>query len=457
MSNMKSERVISIQNLTKTFVLGEHLNLGKNLLQFVGKKSHNTIEKKLSQTLKQQENIKQENKLYALSDINLEIDQGETVGILGTNGAGKSTLLKIIVGHMSPSEGAIKTQGRIIPLLGLSSGFNAELTGLENIYINAAIFGLSRKKANNLVQSISDFSEIGAFFNTPVKRYSKGMKARLGISIAVSLDPKILIVDEVLAVGDLKFRAKCMAKMSELCQQGMTLLFVSHNPSRIRILCDRAIILRDGKLVADGKTEPILKKYIAEDLGDEINIGDLEDDIADSNTDLIDDDPKSSVFWEQPNAPGDDILSIISLRALSLCGKERHKFTSCESFQIEVTYVVKKGGRVLRPQIQMRDITGKEWIFTSIEYDDHWSKQERPVGTYKTRATIPANLLNQGFCRFGASVYSHNPLIKHAMTRYATVNIEITSSGLISSAQSDYPNKLVGYLAPKLEWQTTQL
>ena len=406
---------------------------------------------------KKRPNIQNENKLTALHNINLNIKEGETVGVLGTNGAGKSTLLKVIIGHMTPTEGSIKTNGRIIPLLGLSSGFNAELTGLENIYVNAAIFGLSRKKAETLVEAISEFSEIGDFFDTPVKRYSKGMKARLGIAIAVNLDPKILIVDEVLAVGDLKFRAKCMAKMAQLCQQGMTLLFVSHNPSRIRMLCDRAIILRNGRLVADGQTEPILEKYISEDLGDDINIAELEDDIADNTVDLISNDLRATVCWDDKTAPGDETVKIISLKALDLEGKVCDRFTDCESFQIEITYVVKKDGDILRPQIQMRDSTGKDWIFTSIEYHNHWSNIKRSPGTYRSVAIIPAKFLNQGYVRFGASVYSHQPLTKHAMTRYATVNIEIVPSGLIHSVQSDYPNKLIGHIAPKLDWQTTQL
>lgn len=453
----KAETVISIRDLTKTFLLGEHLNFIKKITNFSKKETILSAGSTSPVTQRKRTNIENENKLIALNNINLDIKEGETVGVLGTNGAGKSTLLKIIIGQMSPTEGSITTKGRIIPLLGLSSGFNAELTGLENIYINAAIFGLSRKKAESLVQAISDFSEIGDFFDTPVKRYSKGMKARLGISIAVNLDPKILIVDEVLAVGDLKFRAKCMAKMADLCQQGMTLLFVSHNPSRIRMLCDRAIILRNGRLAADGQTEPILEKYISEDLGEDINIAELEDDIADNTVDLISNGPRESICWDQRTAPGNDTVKIISLKAINFDGEARHQFTDCESFQIEITYVVKKNGYILRPQIQMRDSTGKDWIFTSIEYDDHWSKIERSTGTYRSVASIPANFLNQGFVRFGASVYSHQPLSKHAMTRYATVNIEVVPSGLINSSQSDYPNKLIGFIAPKLDWQTTQL
>ena len=266
------------------------------------------------------------------------------------------------------------------------------------------------------------------------------MKARLGIAIAVNLDPKILIVDEVLAVGDLKFRQKCMAKMAQLCQQGMTLLFVSHNPSRIRMLCDRAIILRNGRLVADGQTEPILEKYISEDLGDDINIAELEDDIADNTVDLISNDLRATVCWDDKTAPGDETVKIISLKALDLEGKVCDRFTDCESFQIEITYVVKKDGDILRASDSNERLTGKDWIFTSIEYHNHWSNIKRSPGTYRSVAIIPAKFLDQGYIRFGASVYSHQPLTKHAMTRYATVNIEIVP---------EWPNSLGPIRLPK--------
>jgi len=198
----------------------------------------------------------------ALNDISFEIKKGETVGIIGPNGSGKSTILKLIAGVMSPNAGKITVKGKISPLIELGAGFHPELTGAENIYLNGAILGLSRKEINKNFQSIIDFAELQEFINQPVKHYSSGMYMRLAFAVAVHVHPEILIVDEILAVGDTAFQAKCFAKMEEFKKsKDVTIIFVSHNMDQVENFCTRAIYLNDHKVQYDGDTTTAIKKY----------------------------------------------------------------------------------------------------------------------------------------------------------------------------------------------------
>ncbi len=206
--------------------------------------------------------------LHALRDINFSVRQGEVVGIIGRNGAGKSTLLKILARIVRPSHGRVGVRGRIGTLLEVGSGFHPELTGRENIFLNGAILGMSWSEVRRKFDEIVAFSEMEAFLDMPVKRYSSGMYTRLAFAVAAHLDPDILIADEVLAVGDAAFQRRCIGKMSALGQTGRTVLFVSHNLQSIRSLCQRAILLQDGQLVADGRTDDVIGAYLHRSEGD---------------------------------------------------------------------------------------------------------------------------------------------------------------------------------------------
>ncbi len=199
---------------------------------------------------------------WALSDIDFKVEEGERLGIIGHNGAGKSTLLKILSQIIAPNRGSMKVNGRLRALIEIGACFHGDLTGRENIYLNGAILGMTRKQIDANFDSIVDFSGIEAFLDMPIKRYSSGMAARLGFAVAAHLDPEILIVDEVLSVGDTQFQKKCLGKMSEVANAGRTVLFVSHNMAAVQQLCSRVILLNHGKLIADGKPKEIILNYL---------------------------------------------------------------------------------------------------------------------------------------------------------------------------------------------------
>jgi len=200
-------------------------------------------------------------KFTALSNISFEVQKGECVGIIGPNGAGKSTILKLVAGVMSPTSGKVTVHGKISPLIELGAGMHPELSGKENIYLNGAILGLKRKQIDQYYQSIVDFSELQEFIDQPIKHYSSGMYMRLAFSIAVHVDPEILIVDEILAVGDSAFQEKCFKKMEEFKKRGVTIIFVSHSMSQVQSFCTRAIYLKHGKLIADGLPDTVCQQY----------------------------------------------------------------------------------------------------------------------------------------------------------------------------------------------------
>lgn len=202
------------------------------------------------------------NKFIALENINLSIEEGEVVGLLGLNGAGKSTLLKVISGIVRPTKGMIKLNGKMAPLIELGAGFDIELTGRENIYLNGSLLGFSKKELREKIEKIIEFSELGDFIDIPLKNYSSGMYARLGFSIATIYEPDILIIDEVLSVGDFRFQEKSMNKVKEMIEKGITVLFVSHDIEQIKKICKRAIWLEKGKILKSGNAIEICEEYL---------------------------------------------------------------------------------------------------------------------------------------------------------------------------------------------------
>jgi ABC-type polysaccharide/polyol phosphate transport system ATPase subunit len=228
--------VIHVRDVSKRFIIRKDKSLKERIVNFGRSKKH-------------------KEDFWALRNVDFTIKAGSSVGLLGANGSGKSTLLKVIGGIIDPSDGLVERRGRLAALLELGAGFHPDLTGRENVYLNASILGLSKQQTDDYFDSIVDFSEIGEFIDTQVKFFSSGMYVRLAFAIAVHVDPDVLLVDEVLAVGDEPFQAKCMAKIHEFQQEGRTIVFVSHSAAQIAELCDRVVVLSHGNVVFDGPTE----------------------------------------------------------------------------------------------------------------------------------------------------------------------------------------------------------
>ncbi len=255
-----SNTIISASNIGKKYIIRHnkdaYLTLRDQIAE-TGKALARKIVKPKSSPKKAEETF------WALRGLSFEIKQGERVGIIGRNGAGKSTLLKILSRITEPSTGEIRMRGRVASLLEVGTGFHPELTGRENIYLNGAILGMSKKEIARKFDEIVQFAEVERFLDTPVKRYSSGMYVRLAFAVAAHLEPEILIVDEVLAVGDAQFQKKCLGKMDEVARGGRTVLFVSHNMNAISSLCERCILLDGGKIISQGRTNTVIKKYLA--------------------------------------------------------------------------------------------------------------------------------------------------------------------------------------------------
>lgn len=315
----------------------------------------------------------EEDVIWALKDVSFEVNEGEVLGIIGRNGAGKSTLLKILSRVTEPTSGSIEIHGRLSSLLEVGTGFHPELTGRENIFLNGAILGMRKWEIEKKFDEIVSFSEIGKFIDTPVKRYSSGMYVRLAFAVAAHLEPEILVVDEVLAVGDIPFQKKCLGKMSEVAKGGRTVIFVSHNMEAIQRLCTRAILLHEGTVVMEGSTDNVITKY----LGDEkYSIGEQ--------------------IWSDINkAPGDSVVRIYSMRVLDQNGKVCTNFDVRDPVSIEIEFQVLEEGHRLVLQLYFFNEIGHVLFISKDNLDSPWRDTTCPIGHYRSVCRIPGDLLNE--------------------------------------------------------------
>jgi len=255
-----SDTVIRVENLSKKYIIGHQQQERYTALRDVISNKVKSIGSLIQNPKSQISNSQEE--FWALKDVSFDIKQGDRVGIIGRNGAGKSTLLKILSRITEPTQGSINIKGRVASLLEVGTGFHPELTGRENIYLNGAILGMSKEEIKRKFDEIVDFAEVEKFLDTPVKRYSSGMYVRLAFAVAAHLEPEVLIVDEVLAVGDTQFQKKCLGKMQNVASEGRTVIFVSHQMAAISNLCSSGIMLQKGELIYSGKTEFAIKRYL---------------------------------------------------------------------------------------------------------------------------------------------------------------------------------------------------
>ena len=361
---------------------------------------------------------------WALKDINFSVNEGTVVGIIGPNGAGKSTLLKILTGITPPTEGEIKMRGKVASLLEVGTGFHPELTGRENIFLNGAILGMTRKEIMRKFDEIVSFSGIEKFLDTPVKYYSSGMYVRLAFSVAAHMEPDILLVDEVLAVGDAEFQKKCLGKMEEVTKKsGRTILFVSHNMAAIQSLCKKCILLEKGKIKSMGNTEDVVNQYLSDNTKEGME-----------------------KVWSEKERPGNDIVTLISAHLVNREGKTLSYTYSNREVGVEIIYEVKKGGYSPVPNIHIFTNKG-EYAF--ISHADFSPDLDR-VGMHKTTAWIPANLLNNGTYAIGIAISTMVPLQIHLYEQEAILFQVIED--LEHTKKHDFNQRIPGVVRPRLEW-----
>lgn len=332
--------------------------------------------------------------IWALNDVSFEVEPGEVVGIVGRNGAGKSTLLKVLSRITEPTRGRIELYGRVASLLEVGTGFHQELTGRENIYLNGAILGMKKVEIDRNFDQIVEFAEIDKFIDTPVKRYSTGMYMRLAFSVAAHLEPEILLVDEVLAVGDAAFQKKCLGRMSEVAKQGRTVLFVSHNMTAVNQLCPRALMLTDGRVYREGRTAEVVAEYLKH--GSEGG-GEL-------------------VWIDRQRAPGGSKFRLHAVRTIS-----RESVASEVDIDQEVSVEVDfwsfvPDARNVFVNVYLLDGFGTTVLSTANTPNaglpqDAWFGQAHQPGLYRARCTFPANFLNEGLYYVNVYVATLGPLM----------------------------------------------
>ncbi|WP_050463151.1 ABC transporter ATP-binding protein [Herbaspirillum autotrophicum] len=359
---------ISIKNLGKSYIL-KHQKTGGGGYVSLRDELSASFRGIFSTKCRESNTANSAEVFWALDDVSFDVQPGERVGIIGRNGAGKSTLLKIISRITSPTRGRIEITGRVASLLEVGTGFHPELTGRENIFLNGAVLGMSRNDIRRKFDEIVSFAEVERFLDTPVKRYSSGMYMRLAFAVAAHLEPEILVVDEVLAVGDAEFQKKCLGKMREVGQEGRTVLFVSHNMGAISEFCDRAILLNKGNVFADGTPADIISVYSGKAFHAGSGMIELEDD-------------------------SDSDCSITRIALLNHESTQSSQFDLSETLTIEIDYVV----RTRLAELQMAVTVIKEGIdlFQAFDNDDYADITPVEPGSYRLRYIIPARVLKEG-------------------------------------------------------------
>lgn len=367
--------------------------------------------------------------LWALNGVSFDIRHGETVGVIGRNGAGKSTLLKVLTRITEPSRGRAELYGRVGSLLEVGTGFHPELSGRENIFLNGAILGMQRSEILRKFDEIVAFAEIERFIDTPVKFYSSGMYVRLAFAVAAHLEPEILIVDEVLAVGDVRFQKKCLNKMQDVGSEGRTVIFVSHNMSAITRLCSRCILLDQGQVLVDGPSHQVAGVYLSAGQG-----------------------TSAERSWTAESAPGGELARLHAVRVRNQRLEVAEAMDIRQPVYVELEYEVLNGGRQLLPHFHVHNEEGQR-IFSALDLDPAWRGRPRPAGRYLSRATIPANLLSEGMLSIHPCLLALSPNQEEFSVSEA-IAFQVVDSHDGDSARGDWVGGLGGVIRPMLEWTT---
>jgi lipopolysaccharide transport system ATP-binding protein len=368
--------------------------------------------------------------IWALRDVSFEIKVGEIVGIIGVNGAGKSTLLKVLSKITVPTSGRAIIRGKISSLLEVGTGFHPELTGRENVYLNGTILGMRKKEIDRKFDEIVDFSGVEKFLDTPVKRYSSGMRLRLAFAVAAQLEPDILLIDEVLAVGDARFQKKCLDKMKDVGQHGRTVLFVSHNMPAVTRLCPRSILLNGGMVQVDDSSDRVVSAYM----------------YSERST------MAERKWHDRIEAPGDEVVRLWSVRVRLKDGRITEAVDIKEPVSIEMEYEVLQPGYELLVYYHVINNEGIE-AFITLDNDSAWRGKPRPVGRYVSTAWIPGNLLSEGMYFIAPGLWTLQPKVRRFRVNDA-VGIHVIDSLDGNGARGDSVQDLPGVVRPLLNWET---
>jgi lipopolysaccharide transport system ATP-binding protein len=364
--------------------------------------------------------------LWALQDVSFDVQHGEATAIIGQNGAGKSTLLKILSRITEPTSGRIEVRGRVSSLLEVGTGFHAELTGRENVSLNGAILGMTRAEIKQRFDEIVAFAEVERFIDTPVKYYSSGMYMRLAFAVAAHLEPEILVVDEVLAVGDAAFQAKCLRKMNDVATQGRTVLFVSHNMPAVKALCQTAVWLKNGQVVSRGDAGSIVNRYLRETTGP-VDLDEVAREIA-----------------ALPPHP------VVRLRLIRLLqhGEDTRNALNGEPLDVEISFDVLDTAPGLHVYFQLLDLE-ESVIFESIREGESESGPWIERGQWVATARIPADFLaaRPYELRFFIGIHS-----VHVLAKPVRITFDVQQSGIVNRAFAGY--QAPGKIAPLLEWES---
>jgi lipopolysaccharide transport system ATP-binding protein len=365
---------------------------------------------------------------WALRDVSFDVLPGEVVGLIGRNGAGKSTLLKVLSRITEPTQGHADVCGRVGSLLEVGTGFHPELTGRENIYLNGAILGMRKTEIDRKFDAIVDFSEIEKFIDTPVKHYSSGMYVRLAFAVAAHMEAEILLIDEVLSVGDAEFQRKCLGKMGEVAGSGRTVLFVSHSMPTVARLCERVILLDQGGIVSDGPSAQVVHQYLSSGIA-----------------------TTAAREWTDPQrAPGNEIARLHSVSVRDEGGVITDSIDIRRPLLLQMRYEAFTDDHSLVPLFVLHNDEGV-CVFATHGHATRWRGVPKKRGTYEARVTIPGNFLAEGMFVVLAAVVTQSPWTVHAEEPDA-VAFQVVGTLEPDSARGDYGKHMPGVIRPVLEW-----
>ena len=475
---------ISVQDVSKLYRLGE-INRGQLLADI-----HRWWMKRFARKVRNASSAAdaepdEKGDFWALKEISFEIKQGETIGIVGANGAGKSTLLKIISRITAPTTGLVRIRGRIGSLLEVGTGFHPQLTGRDNVFLNGAILGMNRSEVKRKFDDIVAFAGLEQFIDTPVKRYSSGMYVRLAFSVAAFLEPEILIIDEVLSVGDVQFQLQCMQRMEEIIKDGRTLIFVSHGAGLVQRVCRRAIFLRKGRMIFDGDVDDALIAYAksleqevedrhrqpptevtsSEITGNEVTSNEVTNNEAASNEPPLNETTSNESAVEQPasfkewpdleTALGDDIVKLEAVRIVNSRGYCIGNVLTTQSAMLEIEFTVFRRAKFLQPVAFLHDSMGNLLLW-STDTSPELRRNPMEAGRYKSSMLIPADFLAPGIISVSVRLIQIGKEIdRHAMADNV-LSFRVIDDFSELSVRCGHKGPIPGFFRPRMKWTTVR-